>query len=132
MLSGVDLGTWIFAEPVYLWLLPVPAMLLVLWLCQVWRRRLDTRRSTRHRVLPVRARFTLAGDLAFWLCVIVAASLCIIALARPQARVSAVSTGGRDIVILQDGSASMWTRDVTPDRWQRSVQFIRAFAKALS
>jgi Ca-activated chloride channel family protein len=132
MLSGVDLGTLTFAEPLYLWLLPVPAMLSVLWLWQVWRRRLDARRSARHRVLPLRERFTLAGDLAFWLCVIVAASLCIIALARPQARVSAMITGGADIVILQDGSASMWARDVTPDRWQRSVQFIRAFAEALS
>ena len=132
MLSGVDLGTLIFAEPVYLWLLPIPAMLLVLWLWQVWRHRLAARRSAHHRVVPLRERFTLAGDLAFWLCVIVAASLCIIALARPQARVSAVITGGADIVILQDGSASMWTRDVTPDRWRRSVQFIRAFADALS
>jgi Ca-activated chloride channel homolog len=132
MLSGVDLGTLTFVEPVYLWLLLVPAMLSVLWLWQVWRRRLDARRSARHRVLPLRERFTLAGDLAFWLCVIVAASLCIIALARPQARVSAMITGGADIVILQDGSASMWARDVTPDRWQRSVQFIRAFAEGLS
>ena len=132
MLTGVDLGTLSFAEPLYLWLLIVPAMLLVLWLWQVWRRRLDARRSARHRVLPLRERFTFAGDLAFWLCVIAASSLCIIALARPQARVSAVTTGGADIVILQDGSASMWARDVTPDRWQRSVQFIRAFAEALS
>src|SRR5262245_12652838 len=132
MLTGVELGTLNFAEPLYLWLLIVPAMLLALWLGQVWRRRLDAQRSARHRVLPIRERFTLAGDLAFWLCVIVAASLCIIALARPQARVSTVTTGGADIVILQDGSASMWARDVTPDRWQRSVQFIRAFAEALS
>jgi len=132
MVTGVDLGTLSFAEPLYLWLLIVPAVLLVLWLWQVWRHRLDARRSAYLRVLPLRERFTLAGDLAFWLCVIAAASLCIIALARPQARVSAVTTGGADIVILQDGSASMWTRDVTPDRWQRSVQFIRAFAEALS
>jgi Ca-activated chloride channel homolog len=132
MLTGVDLGTLSFAEPLYLWLLPVPAMLFVLWLWQVWRRRLDALRCARERMLPIRERFTLAGDLAFWLCVIVAASLCIVALARPQARVSAVTTGGADIVILQDGSASMWARDVTPDRWQRSVQFIRAFAEALS
>ena len=132
MLTGIDLSTLSFAEPLYLWLLLVPAMLLVLWLWQVWRRRLDARRCARDRVLPVRERFTIAGDLAFWLCVIVAASLCSVALARPQARVSAVTTAGADIVILQDGSASMWTRDVRPDRWQRSVQFIRAFAEALS
>jgi hypothetical protein len=132
MLTGVDLRTLSFAEPLYLWLLPVPAMLLAFWLWQVWRRRLDARRSARDRVLPVRERFSLAGDLAFWLCVIIAASLCIVALARPQARVSVATTAGADIVILQDGSASMWVRDVKPDRWQRSVQFIRAFAEALS
>jgi Ca-activated chloride channel family protein len=131
VLTGIDLRSLSFAEPLYLWLLPVPAMLLALWVWQVWRRRLDARRSIRDRMLPVRERFTLAGDLAFWLCVIVAATLCIVALARPQARVSAVTTAGADVVILQDGSASMWARDVRPDRWQRSVQFIRAFAEAL-
>ena len=45
---------------------------------------------------------------------------------------SAVTKAGADIVLLQDGSASMWVTDVRPDRWQRSVQFIRAFAEALS
>src|SRR6266478_5750075 len=127
MLTGVNLSSLSFAEPLYLWLLPIPAILLMLWLCQVWRPGRVARRCQRDRVLPVRERYTLAGDLAFWLCALVAASLCIVALARPQARVSAVTKAGADIVILQDGSASMWTRDVRPDRWQRSVQFVRAF-----
>ena len=39
---------------------------------------------------------------------------------------------GADIVILQDGSASMYVKDVKPDRWRRSVQFLRVFADALS
>jgi Ca-activated chloride channel homolog len=132
MLTGIDLRTLSFAEPLYLWLLVVPAMLMVLWVWQVWRRRLEALRFSRDRVLPVRERFALAGDLAFWLCVIIAASLCSVGLARPQARVSTLTKAGADIVILQDGSASMWARDVKPDRWQRSVQFIRAFAEALS
>jgi hypothetical protein len=84
------------------------------------------------RVLPVRERFTLFGDLAFWLSLIVAASLLIVALARPQARVVIVRKSGADIVILQDGSASMYVKDVKPDRWRRSVQFLRVFADALS
>ena len=63
---------------------------------------------------------------------IVAASLCIVALARPQARVVIVRKSGADIVILQDGSASMYVKDVKPDRWRRSVQFLRVFADALS
>src|SRR5207244_11238714 len=73
-----------------------------------------------------------AGDLAFWLSLIAASSLCIIALARPQARVTIVRKAGADIVILQDGSASMYVKDVKPDRWRRSIQFLRTFADALS
>ena len=83
--------------------------------------------------MPVRERFTLAGDLAFWLCRSSSPSaLCIVALARPQARVTIVRKAGADIVILQDGSASMYVKDVKPDRWRRSMQFLRAFADALS
>jgi hypothetical protein len=84
------------------------------------------------RVLPVRERFTFFGDLAFWLSLIVAASLLIVALARPQARVVIVRKSGADIVILQDGSASMYVKDVKPDRWRRSIQFLRTFADSLS
>ena len=62
----------------------------------------------------------------------VAASLCIAALARPQALVTALVRTGADIVILQDGSASMYVNDVKPDRWRRSVQFMRTFADALA
>ncbi len=61
-----------------------------------------------------------------------AASLVILALARPEARVSVGQTTGADFVILQDGSASMYARDVAPDRWQRSVRFLRAFAETVS
>jgi Ca-activated chloride channel family protein len=80
----------------------------------------------------VRERFTLTGDLAFWVSMILAASLCIVALARPQARVVIVRKSGADIVILLDGSASMYVKDVKPDRWRRSVQFLRVFADSLS
>ena len=132
MLTGVDFSTFSFAEPLYLWLLVVPGTLLVLWLWQVVRRRADVRRFARDRVLPVPDQFNIVGDLAFWLCLLLAASLCIVALARPQARTSVVRQAGADLVILQDGSASMYVRDVAPDRWRRSVQFLRAFADALS
>jgi hypothetical protein len=77
-------------------------------------------------------RYTIAGDLAFWLCLLLAAGFCIVALARPQARVTIVRKAGADIVVLQDGSASMYVTDVKPNRWQRSVKFLRAFADALS
>jgi len=107
VITGLDFSTLTFGEPLYLWLLAAPGVLLILWIVQVVRRRADTRRYTHERVVPVRERFTLAGDLAFWLSLILAASLCIVALARPQARVVIVRKAGADIVILQDGSASM-------------------------
>jgi Ca-activated chloride channel family protein len=36
-----------------------------------------------------------------------------------------------DIVILQDGSASMHVTDVRGNRWQRSMRFLRTFGEAL-
>ncbi len=127
-----DLQTLQFAEPAYLRLLVAPAILLALWGWRAARRRADARRYARHRVVPVRERYTLVGDLAFWLCLILATALAIVALARPQARVAAVRRAVIDIVILQDGSASMYVSDVKPDRWQRSIVFLRALAEALT
>jgi Ca-activated chloride channel family protein len=132
VVTGIDFKTLTFGEPLYLWLLAVPGVLLILWIVQVVRRRSDTRRYIQERVVPVRERFTLTGDLAFWVSMILAASLCIVALARPQARVVIVRKSGADIVILLDGSASMYVKDVKPDRWRRSVQFLRVFADSLS
>jgi Ca-activated chloride channel family protein len=132
VITGIDFSTLSFAAPLYLWLLAAPAALLVLWGWRLSRRRADARRLARRRVLPVRERYAMAGDLAFWLCVLAAASLCIVALAGPRARVSAIRRASADIVILQDGSASMYTRDVAPDRWRRSIRFLRTLAESLS
>ena len=107
-------------------------MLLVLWVVQVVRRRRDTRAFRAARLVPMVERYTFAGDLAFWFCLILASALSIVALSRPQARVTVVRKAGADVVILQDGSASMYVKDVKPDRWRRSVQFLRTFADALS
>ena len=132
MLPKVDVATFSFATPLYLWLLIVPASLLVLWLWQLARRRADGRRLMRARVVPVRERFSLFGDLGFWLPVIVAISLCIVSLAGPRARIAVSRKASADVVLLLDGSASMYTRDVTPDRWRRAVRFLRVFAESLS
>jgi Ca-activated chloride channel family protein len=132
MRPWIDFSTLSFGEPLYLWLLIVPGGLLVLWAWQVFRRRADERRLTRDRVLPVVERHPLLGGLLFWVAVALASMLCILALARPVAHVSAMRRGSADIVILQDGSASMHVTDVAPDRWKRSVQFVRSFAEALS
>jgi len=131
-LPAIDFESFRFASPVYLWLLLIPAALMVEWGWRVVRRRANVRRLAAQRIVPVRQRFGPVGDLAFWACVLIAASLCIAAIARPQARLSSFRKASADIVILQDASASMYVTDVRPDRWRRSVQFLRTFAETLS
>ena len=129
---GVDLRSVSFDEPLYLWLLVVPGVLLLMSMWRLVRRRGDGRRLDRDRVVPVGERRPPLGDLAFWMAVALATSLCVVALARPVARVSVMRQASADIVILQDGSASMHVADIQPNRWRRSVQFLRAFGEALS
>jgi len=128
----LDFSSIRFGEAAYLWLLAVPAVLLVVWVWRVARRRRDVARMVRERRLPVRERFSLAGDLGYWFFALIAASLLIVALSRPQALVSSIKRGSADIVILQDASALMYVTDVAPNRWQRSVRFLRTFAESLS
>ena len=132
MIPRVDVESLRFESPVLLWLLAVPAALAAVWVWRLVRRRADVHRLRGARVLPVRERYSVAGDLTFWLAVLVAAGLCVVAVAKPQARVSAVRRASADIVILQDASASMHVTDVRPDRWRRSVLFMRTFAESLS
>lgn len=131
MLTGIDFSTFAFAQPFYLWLLVAPAVLTALWAWRALRRRADARRYAAAQVAPVRERYSRLGDLAFWLWAMIAASLCIVALAQPQARVTALVRTGADIVFLQDGSASMYVNDVKPDRWRRSIQFLRTFSEMI-
>ena len=131
-LPRISFDTFRFADPLYLWLLIVPAALFVVWTWRLVRRRGDLKRLQARRVLPVREQLGAVGDLAFWAAVLVASSLCIVALARPQALVSVVRKASADVVVLQDASASMYVSDVRPDRWRRSVQFLRTFAETLS
>lgn len=121
-----------FIEPLYLWLLIAPGALFVMWGWQLARRRGDVSRCRQRRTIPVRERYAFAGGLSFWLCVILAVALVVVALARPQALVSTVQRAGVDFVVLQDGSASMRVADAMPDRWQRSVAWLRTFAGVLS
>ena len=121
-----------FESPALLWLLAAPAALFAVWCWRVVRRRADARRLLAARVLPVRERYNFAGDLTFWLAALLASALCIVAIAKPQARIALAKRASADIVILQDASASMYVSDVRPDRWRRSVAFLRTFAEALS
>ena len=132
MFNFIDLDTFSFGEPRYLWLLAAPAILLLLWSWQARRRHCEVRIHALRRSTPVQERQGLLGDFAFWLCIIAACTFCILALALPRARISVVSRAGADIIILQDASASMYVNDVLPSRWQRSQQFVRALAEALS
>lgn len=142
MINALDFSSVRFAAPGFLPLLAAPAVLLVLWSWQLWRRRYDVARLRRHRHLPVRERLSKVGDLVFWLCLLLALTSTILALARPVAVVSLVQTAGIDLVILQDGSASMRVRDVMtvaqrgsrsgpPDRWKRSMAFLRTIGESL-
>ena len=119
-----------FGNPVYLGLLVLPGALIVGWIGRAIQRAADARRH--RRAQPGRAHVRLLGELTFWLCLLSALSLCIIALARPHVVVAVASAASADFVILQDGSASMYVADVAPDRWQRSMTFLRTFADALS
>ena len=67
MLTGIDINSVRFGEPHFLWLLVVPAALLVIWVWQFGARRRDARRFRQHRRLPVRERFPVLGGLVFWL-----------------------------------------------------------------
>jgi Ca-activated chloride channel family protein len=128
----IDLESVRFGEPLYLWLLWVPAALFVLWSWRVVRRRMDARAYRAARMVPVHERLGTFGELAFWVGVIAALSLTILALARPQAVTSIVRNPGVDLVLLVDGSTSMRVRDMGVDRWQRSMSWVRSLTQTLS
>jgi Ca-activated chloride channel homolog len=128
----IDFESLRVGEPLYLWLLFAPALLLLLWCWQVVRRRVDARRYRAVRLVPLRERFAAVGELAFWLALIAALTLTILALSRPQGVTAIVHSPGVDIVLLLDGSTSMRVRDMGVDRWQRSMQWVRTLTKTLS
>lgn len=123
-----------FREPDYLWLLLAPALLLTLCVWRVIRRRRDVNQLITRRTVPARQRFGVAGDLPFWMAVVVATAGLIIAVARPAASSQTLRRAGVDVVILQDASASMHVVDAAGgiDRWQRSMRFLRRLGDALS
>jgi len=121
-----------FGAPHFLWLLIAPAGLLVALVYRFVRRWMDLRRLRARRTVPVRERYGLAGDLPFWFCLILAAASLIVAVARPQGVTTVVGRAGVDIVVLQDGSASMHVTDVPGNRWQRAMVFLRLLGDALS
>ncbi len=149
------MNTIAFGAPQFLWLLAAPALLLVAWLWRFWRRVLDLRRLRDRRSVPIRERFAIGGELWSWLFIILAVASLAIALARPRGVTTVVTRAGVDIVVLQDGSASMHVKDTSSasareqpgelrrdraafssggagTRWQRSMTFLRLLGDSLS
>ena len=145
-------GQVAFGAPQYLWLLAAPAVLLLAWLWRFWRRLSELRRLRDRRSLPIRQRFALGGELWSWLFIILALASLAAALARPRGVTTVVNRAGVDIVVLQDGSASMHVKDTSAfareqlgelrrdiastgfasTRWSRSMAFLRLLGDSLS
>jgi len=121
-----------FGAPQFLWLLAAPGLFLLVWLWRFVRRLVDLRRLKDRRSVPVRERFALGGDLWFWFLLILSCASFAIALARPRGVTTVVNRAGLDLVVLQDGSASMQVQDVPGTRWQRSMNFLRLLGDSLS
>jgi hypothetical protein len=120
-----------FGAAPFLPLLVVPAALFALALWQAWRRIHDRRAVLRAHTVSVRERIPFIGELLAWFCFLIALTLTLLALARPLAVTSLVRTAGVDLIVLQDGSASMATKDMSGDRWRRSVRFLRTLGESL-
>jgi Ca-activated chloride channel homolog len=125
---GFSLAAVHFAQPLWLWLLVVPGLMLVLWIWRLAQRGHD-RRAYRRRIGA--RRLSVFGDLLGWLFLVAALAVTIGALARPFVVTSSVRTAGVDLVILMDGSASMRVQDVRPTRWFRAMQFLRVIGQSL-
>jgi Ca-activated chloride channel homolog len=132
MLRSIDFAQVSFGEPEYLWLLVLPVLFAALWGWRFLARRADRVRLSERRILPIRERLALFGDLPFWLCLIFALALLIFAIARPRGPATVVRQAGIDLIILQDASSSMRVADVAGGRWQRSVRFLRMLGDSLS
>ncbi len=127
----------VFGAPHFLWLLAIPALLTIAWLWRFGRRLLDLRRLRERRAVPVRERFAIGGDLWPWLFLSLALAALAVAAARPRGVTTQLSRAGLDIVVLQDGSASMHVQDTASggsaaSRWQRSMSFLRLLGDSLS
>ena len=140
-----------FGAPQFLWLIAAPGLFLLLWVWRFSRRMIDLRRLRDRRSIPVRERFALGGDLWFWFFLILSCASMAVALAKPRGVTTVINRAGLDIVVLQDGSASMHVTDVSSafaqgirgelrrdnawpaaTRWQRSMAFLRLLGDSLS
>lgn len=120
-----------FIEPGYLALLFMPGLMFVLWLWRLVIRRAEVTTYFRERIVPVKEKYLFFGPLVFWACLITAMSLSILALSRPAKVMAIKSDTSIDLIVIQDGSASTRVKDMKPDRWQRSMMFLRTLVETL-
>lgn len=122
--------TFRFGQPLFLWFFVPWVAMALLWLLRLVQRRADIRRLQNSRIIPVPERFRFAGPLLFQGCLLLAVASMVVALARPQT-LTMSDAAPVDLIILQDGSASIRVTDAHPDRWQRSMRFLRSLVEAL-
>jgi Ca-activated chloride channel family protein len=122
--------TFRFAQPLFLWFFAVLGALALLWILRLVQRRHDVSRLQYSRIIPFPERFRFAGPLAFWGFLLLAVASAVIALALPQT-LTVSDADPVDLIIIQDGSASIRVTDVHPDRWQRSMKFLRTLVETL-
>lgn len=120
-----------FAQPQFLWFLPLVVLLLLFWVLRLTQRRREIRRLRNARISPLTEGYRLAGSLAFWGWLVLASAALALALAMPQSLQSVSDAAPVDLVVIQDGSASLRATDVYPSRWQRSLRFLRTLAESL-
>ena len=96
----------------------VPALIALYWWAAVQKRRDLARFGDQQLLDRLTATVSRRGQAAKPVLLVVAVSLLVTALARPQfgSRVETVSREGRDIVIALDLSASMRAQDISPNR----------------
>lgn len=121
------------APSALLWLIPLAGILIVLYLLKMRRKEMQVSATflwpssvyeVRANSLFQRLRFT-------WLLVLqlLALSLCIFALARPQVRANSLT--GEVTVLVIDTSAAMSATDVKPSRLGQAVQIANRFVSAV-
>jgi len=114
-----------FANPDFLYLLLLLPALVILWVINEVRRQNALKRlgdpNLVNRLLPERSRMR---PVVKFIIQLIALSVCIIALARPQfgSKLEEVKKKGVEVIIALDVSNSMLAEDIQPNRLTRAKQ----------
>lgn len=120
-----------FANPIFFWLLAI-IPLLVLWYVYTYKKSRPTLTLSSAAIFKQKSGWTTFGYHLLFALRILAMTLIIIALARPQTRSESAKTKiteGIDIVMAIDVSSSMLSQDLKPNRFEAlkkvASQFVR-------